>query len=67
MQTITEQLDAAYAAGKIAVICTHRKTFPIYDRAAIRAAKDGKGVYFGQGKSQTYAFAYQVKFAKLEG
>lgn len=64
MASINEQLDKAYAEGKFAVICSHYKIIPIRDRSAIRASKDGKGVYFGYGKKQTYAFAYQVKFAK---
>lgn len=64
MDKINAQLDAAYAEGKFAVICTHRKLFPVRERSNIRASKDGKGVYFGSGKSQVFAFAYQVKFAK---
>jgi len=64
MNTINEQLDAAYDSGKFAVIVTNLKIIPVRDRSVIRAAKDGKGVYIRSGKKEVYAFAYQVKFAK---
>jgi hypothetical protein len=60
--TITDQLDAAYGAGKIAVIVTHTRITPVADRAGIRAAQDGKGVEIRYGRKWLYAFAYQVKF-----
>jgi hypothetical protein len=64
MNTITEQLDTAYAAGKFAVICTTYVLMPVRDRSMIRASKDGKGVYVKNGKKEIYAFAYQIKFVK---
>ena len=62
MATIDQQLDKHYTDGKFAVIVTNWKVFPIKDRSAIRGTKGG--VEFRQGKKWTYAFAYQVKFAK---
>lgn len=61
--TITEQLNAAYAAGKFAVVCTNTRITPVRDRNAIRASKDGKGVEIRYGNKWLFAFAYQVKFA----
>jgi hypothetical protein len=61
--TITEQLNAKYEAGLFAVICTNWKAFSIKNREDIRQAKGG--VEFRQGKKWVYAFAYQVKFAKI--
>jgi hypothetical protein len=60
--TITEQLDANYAEGKFAVICTQRITMPVRNRSMIREAKGG--VEVKSGKKWIYAFAYQVKFAR---
>jgi hypothetical protein len=60
--TITEQLNTKYEAGLFAVICTNWKAFPIRKREDIREAKGG--VQFRQGSKWTFAFAYQVKFAK---
>lgn len=62
--TITEQLNAKYAEGSFAVICTTYVLMPVRDRSMIREAKDGKGVYVQNGKKEIYAFAYQIKFAK---
>jgi hypothetical protein len=62
--TIAEQLNARYAQGLFAVICTNYKIIPIRDQSLIRASKDGKGVYFKSGKNEIYAYAYQVKFAR---
>lgn len=63
---ITEQLNAKYTEGKFAVICTQYVLIPVRDRSMIRASKDGKGVYVKNGRKETYAFAYQVKFATAE-
>jgi hypothetical protein len=57
--TITEQLDAAYAAGKFAVVVTNTRITPVRDRNGIRAAKDGKGVEVRYGNKWLFAFAYQ--------
>jgi hypothetical protein len=60
--TITEQLDAEYAAGSFAVICTTYVLIPVRDRSMIRETKGG--VKVKNGKKEIFAFAYQVKFAK---
>lgn len=61
---ITEQLNAKYAEGSFAVVCTVYRIIPVRDRSMIREAKDGKGVLIKQGKKEIYAFAYQIKFGK---
>lgn len=64
MQTITEQLNAHYAEGLFAVVCTRRITMPVRDRNMIRASKCGKGVEVQNGKKWVFAFSYDVKFAR---
>ena len=59
--TITEQLNAAYEAGKFACIVSREVIIPVRKREMIREAKGGVEVQ--RGKKWVFAFAYQVKFA----
>ena len=58
--TITEQLDAAYKAGKIACIVSREVVIPVKKREMIREVKGG--VEIQRGRKWVFAYSYQVKF-----
>lgn len=61
--TVTQQLNAKYAEGKVAVIRTNWKNIVIKNRNDIKAVKGG--IKFRRGLSGwVFAFHHQVQFGK---
>jgi hypothetical protein len=65
-KTINEQLDDAYAAGQVVVICTQWNQIVIKTRDGVRGASDDKGVLIRRGKRWDYSPLYQVRLGTFK-